>query len=131
MRTIPSIADMAKVPAGDRVVTLPTGSMVTIGTYLTSWRKLKALPPSKEVSNWEWYPVEAGHILRRLSEGVNDRINIRGKLRMDWRDNSAKWEATKRLRVQCTCRWCGSPLPSYQPQHARFCEESCRRAYST
>lgn len=129
MKIIPSILDLAKVPSDSRVITLPNGHQCTIGTYLEAWRKLKSLPPQKEVKGWEWFPTSAQSILRDMSRGVEDRINLRAGVRTQWRDNSRKWEAERRRRVQCFCKWCGQALKQYQPEHSRFCEPSCYRAY--
>ena len=129
MTEIPSILELAKVPPAQRVVVLPCGKAVRLRVLLNAWRKLKSLPPNTSVPGWEWYPVTAAEVLHELSRAVLDRINLRSKARMSWRDNSRRIEATRRARVQCFCRWCGSPLPSYQPQHARFCDKSCASSY--
>ena len=63
-----------------RVITLPNGKQVRLSVYCAAWRTLKTLDPSEERKGWEWYPVKAGLILRRISEGVHDRVNKRGGL---------------------------------------------------
>lgn len=131
MKRIPSILELAAVPPNARAIGLPDGKRVTVGTYLDAWRKLKSLPPMETVKGWNWWSETAGQILHDISYGVQDRINIRGGLRLEYRDNSARTEARRRQRVKCECRWCGSPLPAYQPLHARFCEASCRRSYNS
>lgn len=124
-----NIADLALVPPRWRIVTLPNGGAITIASYLEAWRKLKAMPPQAEVANWEWYPVSAATILERFSYGVQDRINLRAGLRMDYRDNSARTSERIAATVKCECRWCGQPLREYRQQHARFCDASCRAAF--
>jgi hypothetical protein len=54
---------------------LPNDKRCSISTYCRAWRTLKTLPPEAEVKGWEWYPVPARDILRRLHEGLHDRIN--------------------------------------------------------
>lgn len=121
--------DLALVPPRWRVVTLPNGKSITIAGYLEAWRKLKTMPPGAEVAGWEWYPVAASEILARFSYGVNDRINLRAGVRLDYRDNSKRIAEAIARTVKCECRWCGSPLLEYRQQHARFCDAGCRAAF--
>ncbi len=131
MTAIPSILQLSRVPPNQRTIGLPGGKSILLSTFLDSWRKLKALPPTAEVSGWTWYPMLAQDILHAISQGVLDRINLRSGARLQWRDNSHRIEATRRARVSCSCRWCGSPLPTYQYPHARFCDQSCRNSYNS
>lgn len=126
---IPSILDLAKVPADRRVIGLPDGRQIRISIFLASWQRIKTLPPDATVNGWNWYPLTAREVLADISRGVLDRISLRSGERRDWRDNSARIEATRRARVQCSCRWCGQPLAQYQQPHARFCDPSCYRSY--
>ncbi len=130
MNRIPSILELAAVPSNARVIGLPDGRRVLVSTYVHSWRKLKTLPPQEPVEGWSWFAETASQVLADIWRGVEDRINIRGGLRLEYRDNSARIEARRRQRVKCECRWCGQPLPEYKPLHSRFCEASCYRSFN-
>jgi len=56
-------------------ITLPNGKACSLGVYVNAWRKLKKMDTNEEIKGWEWYPVSAGRILRKISYGVHDRIN--------------------------------------------------------
>ena len=112
-----------------KAIGLPNGKWVRLAVYCDSWRALKTLHPDQQVSGWEWYPVPARDILARLRHGVHDRINIRGGIVL--REPSlARIHRQLRRRVRHNCRWCGSPLGRYEPEHSRFCDASCCRSHS-
>lgn len=137
-----------------QVIVLPNGTRLRLGDYCQAWKRLKTLPPETGISGWEWYPVEARHILGRLREGVHDRINRRGGLVIRERPtvrrreelvvNPATGETLRvvsyqkvpdrvqrelRKRIRHHCRWCGQPLGRYTREWERFCDEGCRRAH--
>jgi len=58
-----------------RTIGLPNGRAVTLGTYVASWRTLKGLQPDALIRGWDHFPERADRILRRLHEGMHDRIN--------------------------------------------------------
>ena len=58
-----------------RTVKLPNGRCVTLGEYVRSWRILKTLPPTREVTRFFDWPEPAADILRELRRGIHDRIN--------------------------------------------------------
>ncbi len=108
---------------------LPNGRKCGLRYYLDSWHVLKAIPASHEVAGWEWYPVKAGRILAAIRAGVHDRINQRGGLAV--REASpARIRRELERRVRPECKWCGSTLAQYAPDHSRFCCADCRQAYS-
>jgi hypothetical protein len=112
-----------------KVIVLPNGTRLRLGDYCQAWRRLKAQPPETEISGWEWYPVEARHILRRLREGVTDRINRRGGIVLR-EANPSRIHRQLARRIRHHCRWCGGPLGRYARLWERFCDEGCRSAHS-
>lgn len=137
-----------------KVITLPNGTRLRLGDYCQAWKRLKTLPPETEISGWEWYPVEARHILREIRRGVTDRINRRGRMVIRERPTARRREANEvnpttgetlrvvsyqpipdrvqrelRKRIRHNCRWCGRPLGRYAREWERFCDEGCRSAH--
>lgn len=70
-KTLPAAGGSAMT----RVIGLPNGKQCRLSVYCAAWRTLKTLDPEAEVKGWEWYPVPARDILRRLHEGLHERIN--------------------------------------------------------
>lgn len=100
-----------------RIITLPNGNPCSLPTYVGAWRAIKAAPsPAALFPGFGHWPMPAAQILARLSEGVQDRINIRGGLIRPQpspkRAVANEKRITKQLRktVKCTCRWCGSRM---------------------
>lgn len=114
-----------------KVIVLPNGRRVTLGTYVQDWRRLLTLDPSREVGGFEWYPMPARHILRAISQGVHDRINTRGRVTWGKRDAGAKLASRIRAgRLERSCKWCGAVFcPSCVAE--RFCDFSCRVAHNS
>lgn len=111
-----------------RVITIPNGKRVTLGQYCAAWKALKGMDPQAEVKGWEWYTVPASHVLRRMREGLEDRINRRGGLVIRTASEKRIRRQLER-RIKHSCRWCGRCLGRYAPDHARFCDAECRRDY--
>lgn len=67
------------------VITLPSGSRVTVGQYVAAWNRLRHASesdlqcdvPSRQ---WQWYPVKGWEVLRDMREAMHDRINRRARL---------------------------------------------------
>lgn len=61
-----------------RVVYLPQGRSVTLGSYVQAWR-LALSAPEKAVFNkaFTWYPQTKQEVLREFRFGLHDRINRR------------------------------------------------------
>lgn len=111
-----------------QVIALPNGTRIRLGRFVAAWRLLRTLPPTRQVSGWEWYAVDAAEILHRIWLGVQDRINTRGGLMI----RELRPDHTERARAKrygCQCRWCGMPLAGYVPFHSRFCGPDCRQSY--
>lgn len=115
-------------------IALPNSRRVTIGEYVRSWRQLKTLPPGKSVAGFNYFPASAHTILRELSFGVQDRINIRGGIKLPQpsparaQANEKRIQAALRRTVKCECSWCGNAMP-YAPKHSRLCSASCAMSY--
>lgn len=123
-----------------KVITLPNGHSVTIAAYVMAWKQLLTKPDGSCVgrrvyNGWTWYPVTAGEILSQMSRGVHDRINRHlPDYHREPHTRHAETKLSKLVRIgllKCECRWCGSPLSTYQRHQNRFCEASCRRSYHT
>jgi hypothetical protein len=56
-------------------VVLPNGKPVSLACYVTSWRAIRALPPTATVTGFDHWPTPAATILRELRHGIHDRIN--------------------------------------------------------
>ena len=113
------------------VITKPNGHVVTIGEYVRSWKQLLTMPANAEVSDWEWYPVTVASILSDIRRGIFDRINQRGKIKVDWPEPCyARIHRELERRVAVDCRWCGTKM-IYRPVHDRFCCDSCRHDYNS
>ena len=114
------------------VITLPTGRPGSIRAYVKAWKKLKSVDPETEFGGFDYFPLPAEEILAKFSQGTNDRVNIRGGIRTDWPElkHSRLLRHLERT-VKCECRWCGTPLPGYQPKEQRFCSASCRHDHSS
>lgn len=67
----------------------PSGRPVSIKTMANALRVIRS-NPSADYPGWEWYPVTGWHILNDFRNGLNDRINQRGKL-----GGAANYNATK------------------------------------
>ena len=111
-----------------RMITLPNRKQVTLGAYVAAWKTLLTCDPDEEVRGWTWYPIEARYVLRAMREGLQDRINQRGGLVIR-EANPSRIRRQCEQRLRHSCKWCGSPLGRYAPEHDRFCERSCARAY--
>jgi hypothetical protein len=115
----------------------PDGKPVSIGEYVRSWRIIKAGPHTAIIAGFEPFPCTAAEILRKISRGVEDRINRRavpGKsqpVKTEWPD-VPHYRLERRLSHAAghvsECRWCGSLIP-WLPREIRFCDRSCRHAY--
>jgi len=87
-----------------RTIGLPNGRAVTLGTYVASWRTLKGLQPDALIRGWDHFPERADRILRRLHEGMHDRINRH----IPWFGQGREWDrfgATQQFadRVNSRC----------------------------
>lgn len=63
-----------------RIIATGSGS-VTIGAYVAAWKRVKASPPGTEFKSslcGRWAATRE-EILQQFSDGVNDRVNLRGK----------------------------------------------------
>ena len=147
MKATRQIRDRRQRPIRDRrnpslplwLITLPNQRRVTLGEYVKSWRALKALPAHASVKGFDYCEKSAASILREISYGVNDRVNIRGGCVPPVLSAARESANLRRVReklaatVKCECRWCGSPLDVYKPKEQRFCEgtgrNSCRASY--
>jgi len=135
MRTIAELQDEKR--KGVLVtIGLPCGRGVTVGEFVRSWRALQGLPGDSLVGRWSHFPEEAGSILREISRGVQDRINLRGGVETARAREPMAARIIRHLErkvrlgaMACECRWCGSRLPAYVDKERRFCDAGCRRAY--
>lgn len=60
-----------------RVIGLPNGRRVTLGTYAKAWRKLLTVPADSSIEGWSHFTTPARDILRAMRDGLADRINQR------------------------------------------------------
>jgi hypothetical protein len=58
-----------------KVIGLPNGRKVSLGSYIRGWKAVKAAKPSQAIKGWEHFPVRADEVLRDYSRGVQARIN--------------------------------------------------------
>lgn len=115
-----------KVP----VIRIPSGAQLPVGVYVAAWKRVKTGDPKRVIQGFGMFDWTAGEVLDALAAGTNDRVNLRGGLRIEWREPSfERIQRNLRRTVKCECRWCGSPLAEYQPMNSRFCESSCQRSY--
>ena len=61
--------------AVQRVIRLPNGRRVTLGTYVRAWRALLTMKPTDQVKGFDHFAEDASRILRELRRGMHDRIN--------------------------------------------------------
>ncbi|GMV81469.1 MAG: hypothetical protein AMXMBFR7_26530 [Planctomycetota bacterium] len=108
--------------------------MVTAGQYVEAYKRVKSAPPGSMFKKGlaAWWPQSREEILRDFAHYANEIINIRGGLP---RDREVKLKRRHERRLQAIreaagseCRWCGRSMP-YQPHHAQFCDQGCRRSY--
>lgn len=59
-------------------VILPNGRRVGLGAYVAAWKTLRGMDPAAAVRGFDYFPAPAGDVLRRMREGLTDRINQRG-----------------------------------------------------
>jgi hypothetical protein len=85
---------------GKHVIGLPNGRTCSLLTYRAEWPTLKTVDPEAEVKGWESYPCKARDILRRLDEGLHDRINRHGGRY----GRGRKWEARYQLDLRRDAR---------------------------
>ena len=71
------------------VIKLPNGRRVGLKTYVSAWRMLKQTNPNRLVSGFNYHDEEAGFILRKIKDGVQDRINQR----ISWYNKGRKWQS--------------------------------------
>ena len=122
------------------VVTLPNRKQVSAGQYAAAWRYLMSADPDEQLTGFDWCSMDAAMIRRRMLDGLQDRINRHD--RTMYRPHGRKTElgrriylkmvrAARRGKIRFWCRWCGSDLDTktYLPDHARFCDASCRGCY--
>jgi hypothetical protein len=57
-----------------RLITLPNGRRVTLGTYVTAWRSILANPDA-DYPGFDHFPECGWHILVAIRDGLHDRIN--------------------------------------------------------
>lgn len=91
-----------------RLITLPNGRRVTLGTYAAAWRAILAKPDGL-FPGFDHFPERGRHILNRIREGLHDRINrhlphyYKGrKWDPDWQSatiHAARELNTPRLRI--------------------------------
>lgn len=79
-------------PPSRRVVTLPNGRVVGLGGYVAAWRNLKDMD-ARNLGNlclvgFYHEPETAAYILRKLREGMHDRINRH----LPWWEKGRKWK---------------------------------------
>lgn len=58
-----------------RVVTLPSGKRVTLGSYVRGWKRLKTMPWDTHIPDWDWHYTTAREVLGALRESIDERIN--------------------------------------------------------
>lgn len=56
-------------------ITLPNNRRVSVGTYANAWKTLKSLSPDALMPGFDYLPERADVILRKMREGLHDRIN--------------------------------------------------------
>lgn len=61
---------------------LPNGKACSVRVYVASWKKLKTLPAHEEINGWNWYSTPVRWILNSIRDGIHDRINQRGGLKI-------------------------------------------------
>lgn len=76
-------------PKGRWRVRVPRGSLVSLGRYIAAWKALKQLPSGASIAGWDHFPTPASDVLRRMREGLHDRINRR----LPWYGQGRKWDA--------------------------------------
>jgi hypothetical protein len=61
-----------------RVVFLPENRTVTLGAYVTAWKRALAASETAVFQNgFNWYPESRREVLRQFRRGLHDRINRR------------------------------------------------------
>jgi hypothetical protein len=121
-----------------RVVTLPHGRQVSLGSYVAGI-KLAMANPDEEFKGFNYESTKGSEVARRFREGVQDRINSGIPRGEEWKRSHEEREdrkgvitrVNKRMRkglIVRSCKWCGS---EFKPKsyNDRFCEESCQRSY--
>jgi hypothetical protein len=58
-----------------KVIKLPNGRRVTLGAYVNAWRTLLTLRASDRVQGFDYFPQDAGSVLREFRYGLHERIN--------------------------------------------------------
>ena len=112
-------------------VTLPNGKKTGLGTYVAAWKTIKGLAPNASVKGFFDFPDTADRVLAAMRYGIDDRINLRGKLDVsDKAMNSSRLNRELSRTVKCECRWCGRPIPAYVAKERRFCSARCRADYN-
>lgn len=97
-----------------RVITVPNGRRVTLGQYVKAWKLVKTLDPDDELRDWDLFPTKASTVLRDISYGVNDRVNIRGGINTTpVKPDRIHRLAKKHLWDKRKCRYCGQTIPGY------------------
>ena len=65
-------------------ITIHSQKKISIAQYCKAWKTLKAIPEDKRdiitvnESLCTWWPVTVRECLKQYTDGVHDRINIRG-----------------------------------------------------
>jgi len=57
-----------------RTINLPSGRNVSLKTYVSAWKTLKAMNPETKIDGWCEWPTTARNILRDMRKGTEDRI---------------------------------------------------------
>jgi hypothetical protein len=70
-----------------RLITLPNGRRVTLGTYVTAWRAILAKPEGL-FPGFGHSPERGRHILAEIRKGLHDRINRH----LPYYHKGRKWE---------------------------------------
>lgn len=56
-------------------IRIPSGRSIPVGQYAAAWKKLKTVPPTAQVPNWDHFDTDAAEVLRDMRYGMMDRIN--------------------------------------------------------
>ena len=113
-----------------RHVTLGTGQQIGLGQYVAAIKLAKAnrdhiFEPGL-ASAW---PATGAEIVQEFRRGVQDRINLRGRLNirsLKPMSDDRKYRHLARTQ-KCQCRMCGASI-SWKPMHGRFCDACCRNS---
>jgi uncharacterized protein YfbU (UPF0304 family) len=77
-------------------IRLPNGRSCSIARYVAAWRTLRDMKPNARVEGFDYFMSEACDVLRRMREGMHDRINKHDPAYGKGRRWSEQWQTSMR-----------------------------------